>query len=75
MTCPYSGPTDPDQAVNVAEKLLEMGCYEVSMGDTTGEGDPDSWKVLWDRMKGRGLDMDKIAVSSFIYPKNLFLQC
>lgn len=31
------------------------------MGDTTGEGDPDSWKILWDRMKEKGLDMDKIA--------------
>ncbi|OXG90785.1 hydroxymethylglutaryl-CoA lyase [Cryptococcus neoformans A2-102-5] len=61
ITCPYSGPTDPNQAVDVAEKLLQMGCYEVSMGDTTGEGDPDSWKILWDRMKEKGLDMDKIA--------------
>lgn len=61
ITCPYSGPTDPNQAVDVAERLLQMGCYEVSMGDTTGEGDPDSWKILWDRMKDRGLDMDKIA--------------
>ncbi len=34
--CPYDGPTDPDQVVRVALRLLEMGCYEVSLGDTIG---------------------------------------
>nr|XP_031859415.1 uncharacterized protein CI109_005257 [Kwoniella shandongensis]KAA5526487.1 hypothetical protein CI109_005257 [Kwoniella shandongensis] len=61
ITCPYSGPTDPDAVVDVVERLLNMGCYEVSLGDTTGEGDPESWRVLWERAKTRGVNMDKIA--------------
>ncbi|WVQ85735.1 hypothetical protein IAT38_007902 [Cryptococcus sp. DSM 104549] len=61
ITCPYSGPTKPEQAISVAERLLEMGCYEVSMGDTTGEGDPESWRVLWEKMRDRGVDMELVA--------------
>ncbi|KAK8865597.1 hypothetical protein IAR55_000741 [Kwoniella newhampshirensis] len=61
ITCPYSGATDPDAVIDVVERLLNMGCYEVSLGDTTGEGDPESWRVLWERGKMRGVDMDKIA--------------
>nr|ODN93155.1 hydroxymethylglutaryl-CoA lyase [Cryptococcus depauperatus CBS 7841] len=61
ITDPYTGPTSPDEAVDVAERLLNMGCYEVSMGDTTGEGDPASWGILWKRMKERGIDMNKVA--------------
>ncbi len=34
--CPYDGPTDPDQVIRVALRLLEMGCYEISLGDTIG---------------------------------------
>ncbi len=39
--CPYDGPTDPAQVALVAEKLLAMGCYEISLGDTIGQGTPD----------------------------------
>jgi hydroxymethylglutaryl-CoA lyase len=38
--CPYDGPTAPDQVAEVAGKLLEMGCYEISLGDTIGSGTP-----------------------------------
>ncbi|TYJ55739.1 hypothetical protein B9479_003515 [Cryptococcus floricola] len=61
ITCPFSGPTDVEQVVDVAERLLNMGCYEVSMGDTTGEGDVEGWGRLWKVMKRRGLDMSKVA--------------
>ena len=61
MTCPYSGPTSPDEVVDVVERLLEMGCYEVSLGDTTGEGNPMAWQELWGVMKARGVDLSKVA--------------
>ena len=63
MTCPYSGPTPPDQVVSVARQLLDMGCYEVSLGDTTGEGNPEAWRDLWEVMKRRKMDLTKVAVS------------
>ncbi|WVQ71305.1 hypothetical protein IAR50_000832 [Cryptococcus sp. DSM 104548] len=61
ITCPFSGPVDVEQVVDVAERLVNMGCYEVSLGDTTGEGDVESWGRLWKVMRRRGVDMDKIA--------------
>ncbi|WP_447468975.1 hydroxymethylglutaryl-CoA lyase [Vibrio harveyi] len=38
--CPYDGPTKPDQVARVANLLMELGCYEVSLGDTIGTGTP-----------------------------------
>ncbi len=40
--CPYEGKIAPEQVAIVAEKLIAMGCYEVSLGDTVGIGTPDS---------------------------------
>lgn len=40
--CPYDGDVDPAQVAHVADRLFAMGCYEVSLGDTTGVGTPDS---------------------------------
>ncbi|MBL8669253.1 MAG: hydroxymethylglutaryl-CoA lyase [Alphaproteobacteria bacterium] len=42
--CPYEGEVAPAKVAEVAARLLEMGCYEVSLGDTTGVGTPG--KVL-----------------------------
>ncbi len=39
--CPYEGWVAPDVAARVAEQLMELGCYEVSMCDTTGASTPD----------------------------------
>ncbi|WWC96616.1 hypothetical protein V866_003487 [Kwoniella sp. B9012] len=63
ITCPYSGPTPPDDVVDVALKLIDMGCYEISLGDTTGEGDPESWRRVWRECERRGMDMTRVAVS------------
>ena len=38
--CPYEGAVAPEQAASVAKALHEMGCYEVSLGDTIGVGNP-----------------------------------
>ncbi|MFN4166830.1 MAG: hydroxymethylglutaryl-CoA lyase [Pannonibacter phragmitetus] len=40
--CPYDGPTPPESVADVAAKLLAMGCYEISLGDTIGAGTPDT---------------------------------
>ena len=42
ITCPYSGKVDYKRVRDVAKELLDMGCYEVSLGDTTGTGNPTS---------------------------------
>jgi hydroxymethylglutaryl-CoA lyase len=40
--CPYDGPTPPAKVAEVAERLLALGCYEISLGDTIGQGTPES---------------------------------
>lgn len=39
--CPYDGPVAPEQVAIVAAQLFEMGCYEISLGDTIGQGTPE----------------------------------
>jgi hydroxymethylglutaryl-CoA lyase len=38
--CPYEGDVDPQRALDITRKLLELGCYQVSLGDTIGVGTP-----------------------------------
>lgn len=40
LGCPYEGDIDPAQVAAVARELLDMGCYEISLGDTIGVGTP-----------------------------------
>ncbi len=44
--CPYDGPTTPEQAALVAGQLFEMGCYEVSLGDTIGQATPEKISAM-----------------------------
>ena len=44
--CPYEGAVTPGQAASVAKSLFEMGCYEVSLGDTIGVGNPTAIQRL-----------------------------
>jgi hydroxymethylglutaryl-CoA lyase len=40
--CPYQGPVAPSEVARVAEMLMELGCHELSLGDTIGVGTPAS---------------------------------
>ena len=40
VDCPYEGPIAPEAVADVAAKLLALGCYEISLGDTIGTGTP-----------------------------------
>jgi hydroxymethylglutaryl-CoA lyase len=44
--CPYEGPIDVRRPVELTRKLIELGCYEVSLGDTIGVGTPRQTKEL-----------------------------
>lgn len=48
VACPYEGPIKPAQVVPVVRALFDMGCYEVSLGDTIGRGTPKSIKAVLD---------------------------
>jgi len=38
--CPYEGDVDPEASLAITRTLLELGCYQVSLGDTIGVGTP-----------------------------------
>jgi hydroxymethylglutaryl-CoA lyase len=40
LGCPYDGEVKPQAVVDVAETLWDLGCYEISLGDTIGVGTP-----------------------------------
>ncbi len=44
--CPYDGPTPPEQVARVAKALLDMGCYEISLGDTIGAATPATTQAM-----------------------------
>ncbi|QRV90071.1 3-hydroxymethyl-3-methylglutaryl-CoA lyase [Ceratobasidium sp. AG-Ba] len=46
ISCPYDGETDPRRVKDVARELVQMGCYEVSLGDTVGTGTPASMLAM-----------------------------
>jgi hydroxymethylglutaryl-CoA lyase len=46
LGCPYEGDMAPEKVAEVAGALYDMGCYEVSLGDTIGTGTPGKTKAM-----------------------------
>src|SRR6202008_3603416 len=46
LGCPYDGEIKPQAVVDVAKVLWDLGCYEVSLGDTIGVGTPKKAREL-----------------------------
>ena len=77
VECPYDGAVDPAQVAQVAAQLRDMGCYEISLGDTIGQGRPEAIGQMLDAVLGElpaeqlaghyhdtsGRALDNIAVS------------
>lgn len=61
VACPYEGPIEASAVADVAEKLIEMGCYEVSLGDTIGVATPADVERLLDEMTAR-IPRERLAV-------------
>lgn len=53
LGCPYEGVIDPENVALVAQQLLAMGCYEISLGDTIGVGTPGKAQQLIDVVSRR----------------------
>lgn len=41
VECPFDGPIAPGQVASVVARLRDLGCYEVSLGDTVGRATPE----------------------------------
>ena len=61
LGCPYEGEIAPEAVADVAGKLLAMGCYEVSLGDTIGTGTPSKAQAMIAAVSER-VPMDRVAV-------------
>ncbi len=59
--CPYEGDIAPAKVAEVASKLLDMGCYEISLGDTIGVGTPASTEAMLSTVL-QAVPADKLAV-------------
>ncbi|MDQ1849204.1 hydroxymethylglutaryl-CoA lyase [Gemmobacter fulvus] len=44
--CPFDGPTAPAQVARVVAALRDLGCYEISLGDTIGQGRPETIRAM-----------------------------
>jgi hydroxymethylglutaryl-CoA lyase len=60
LGCPYEGEIRPERVAEVAGALYEMGCYEVSLGDTIGTGTPGKTKAMIDASAKR-VPLEKLA--------------
>ena len=59
--CPYQGAVAPGDVARVAKALLDMGCYEISLGDTIGVGTPANVSAMLDAVLAV-VPLDKIAI-------------
>ncbi len=57
LGCPYEGEINPSKVAEVTQNLFQLGCYEVSLGDTIGTGTPlKSQKMLTQCMEVASID-------------------
>ena len=58
--CPYEGDIKPQNVAEVARALYDMGCYEISLGDTIGVGTPGKIQAMIEACATR-VPADKLA--------------
>jgi hydroxymethylglutaryl-CoA lyase len=59
--CPYEGPIAPSASIAIARRLYEMGCYQISFGDTIGAGTPRVTREIIERAFD-ALPIDAVAM-------------
>lgn len=61
LGCPYEGDINPSKVADVAKTLADMGCYEVSLGDTIGVGTPLKAQSMVERVQEQ-VSVEKLAI-------------
>jgi hydroxymethylglutaryl-CoA lyase len=59
---PWEGPVAPEQVAAVGRRLVEMGCHQLSLGDTIGTGTPGHVDAVLDACLAGGVAVQQIAV-------------
>ncbi len=60
--CPYEGHVSPAAVARVAGRLADMGCYEISLGDTIGVGTPGTFRLMLNAVKAELGGTEHLAV-------------
>ena len=61
VQCPYEGKIQPSAVANISQQLIDLGCYEVSLGDTIGIATPGDIRVMLNAVKSV-VSEDKLAI-------------
>ena len=61
LGCPYEGEIAPAAVAHVAKRLLDLGCYEISLGDTIGVGTPAKAAAMIETVAGQ-VPRERLAV-------------
>ncbi|SCV67711.1 BQ2448_5322 [Microbotryum intermedium] len=61
LGCPFDGRVDKGKVADLSKALLDIGAYEVSLGDTIGVGTPKGWEELIELCRTKGVEVDKLA--------------
>lgn len=59
--CPYEGEVPAERSRGIVQRLLDMGCYQVSLGDTVGVGTPRQTERILDVL-GDGVPLEALAL-------------
>jgi hydroxymethylglutaryl-CoA lyase len=62
LGCPYEGPINPEEVAKITKRLLDLGCYEVSLGDTIGVGTAGTTVALLSTLKNHHIPLNQLAV-------------
>jgi len=60
LGCPFEGEVKPEVVADVAQRLYQMGCYEISLGDTIGVGTPGKTQRMIEAV-GKRIAVEKLG--------------
>jgi hydroxymethylglutaryl-CoA lyase len=61
LGCPYEGKINLDHVQRYAQRLFDLGCYEISLGDTIGVGTPNQAVAMVNRLRN-SIPVEQLAV-------------
>ena len=61
FVCPFEGPVDPARVAEVAQRLLDLGCYEIAVSDTIGAAHPGQVTAVLDAVT-KTVPLEKVAL-------------
>jgi isopropylmalate/homocitrate/citramalate synthase len=61
LGCPYEGRIEPAAVADVSRRLMDMGCHEISLGDTIGSGTPTAARQMLETV-AESVPMEQLAV-------------